>query len=303
MFVLFTPWILQLILIVAIVCLFRRKWKFAVFLGALGLAVNLYYKILPISLSHNRNAKIIRVMTFNIEGSLQDSISIKRIAQLILNEDADYVFVGEDFQNIVRELQDEISAVYPYTTNRFRGSAHYLYSKTPIDSSERLGTDMTSYLFHYVVSCGRDSLHFYGCHLASNNYTEQNDYVHPDSLKESNAVLQYLKDISNASEKRSKEVDVLLGIVNNNQENVIILGDFNDISGSAPLNKIERAGFTDAWWKGGNGYGATIHYPLPYRIDHIFYNKGLKLKSIRKVDSQGLSDHDALVAEFWVEQK
>ncbi len=54
--------------------------------------------------------------------------------------------------------------------------------------------------------------------------------------------------------------------------------------------------------KGGNGYGATFHHPLPYRIDHIFYNEGLKLKSIRKVDSQGLSDHDALVAEFWVEQ-
>ena len=160
---------------------------------------------------------------------------------------------------------------------------------------------MTSYLFHYAVSFGNVSLHFYGCHLASNNYTEQNDYVHPDSLKESNAVIQYLKYISNASERRSKEVDVLLNAVKCNQGNAIILGDFNDISGSVPLNKIERAGFSDAWWKGGNGYGTTIHHPLPNRIDHIFYNNGLKLNSIRKVDSKGLSDHDALVAEFWVE--
>lgn len=51
--------------------------------------------------------------------------------------------------------------------------------------------------------------------------------------------------------------------------------------------------------KGGLGYGATIHYPLPYRIDHIMYNDRLRLKSIRKIDAKGLSDHDALVAEFY----
>lgn len=301
MFVLFSPWILQLILVVAIVCLFRRKWKQAALLVALAFVVNWCFRLIPLSVLNNRKAESIRVMIFNIDGSRQDSLSIKSIAQVILHENADFVFVGEDFQNIVRELQNELTDVYPYTTNKFRGSAHYLYSKTPIGTYERLGTDMTSYLFHYTISCGSDSLHFYGCHLASNNYTEQNDYVHPDSLTESNEVIQYLKDISNASGRRSKEVDVLLDAVKYNHGNAIILGDFNDISGSVPLNKIERAGFTDAWWKGGNGYGTTIHHPLPYRIDHIFYNEGLKLKSIRKVDSHGLSDHDALVAEFWVE--
>lgn len=81
---------------------------------------------------------------------------------------------------------------------------------------------------------------------------------------------------------------------------MLIYAGFNGISGSAPLNKVDRVGFKDVWWKGGNGYGATIYHPLPYRIDHIFYNDGLKLKSIRKVDSQGLSNHGALVAEFWV---
>lgn len=301
MLILFIPWILLLGILVILLCCLCRKWKVAILLTLLIITANWYFRLIPLSALNNQKAESVRVMTFNIDGSRQDSLSIKRIARIILHENADFVFIGEDFQNIVRELQNELTDVYPYTTNKFRGSAHYLYSKTPIGTYERLGTDMTSYLFHYTISCGNDSLHFYGCHLASNNYTEQNDYVHPDSLTESNEVIQYLKDISNASARRSKEVDVLLDAVKDNQGNAIILGDFNDISGSAPLNKIERAGFTDAWWKGGNGYGATIHHPLPYRIDHIFYNEGLKLKSIRKVDSHGLSDHDALVAEFWVE--
>lgn len=79
----------------------------------------------------------------------------------------------------------------------------------------------------------------------------------------------------------------------------IIMGDFNDVSGSKPLNILEDAGFKDAWWDGGFGYGATIHHPLPFRIDHIMYNDGVELVEIKKVDSNGLSDHDALVATFF----
>lgn len=71
-----------------------------------------------------------------------------------------------------------------------------------------------------------------------------------------------------------------------------------DVGGSPALRAFKAARFHDAWWKGGLGYGATIHYLLPYRIDHIMYNDKLTLKSIRKIDAKGLSDHDALVAEF-----
>ena len=80
----------------------------------------------------------------------------------------------------------------------------------------------------------------------------------------------------------------------------IIMGDLNDLSGSPALRAFNTAGFQDAWWKGGMGYGATIQYLLPYRIDHIMYNDKLTLKSIRKIDAKGSSDHDALVAEFMI---
>ena len=79
----------------------------------------------------------------------------------------------------------------------------------------------------------------------------------------------------------------------------IIMGDFNDVSSSPALRTFQAAGFQAAWWKGGMGFGATIHYPLPYRIDHIMYNDRLRLKSIQKIDAKGLIDHDALVAEFY----
>lgn len=71
--------------------------------------------------------------------------------------------------------------------------------------------------------------------------------------------------------------------------------------GSPCMKVFAEAGLRDAWWESGLGYGATIHEPLPYRIDHLMYGNGLKLKGIEKVCSKGLSDHDALVAEFEID--
>lgn len=79
---------------------------------------------------------------------------------------------------------------------------------------------------------------------------------------------------------------------------ILLMGDFNDVGGSKAVRTLECSGFRDAWWKGGLGYGATIHKPLPYRIDHIMYSEQFKLQKIEVVSSEGLSDHDALYAEF-----
>lgn len=299
MLILFAPWLLLLALIPTIYCLAKRKWVFSAILIAFILWGNWYCRLLPVSFtSHDDGGSTIKVLIFNINGSQQDSTSLKGISQIILEKDADVVFVAEDFLRKVVKTQEEITVRYPYSSEPFFKAGHYLLSKMPIETAEKFGGE--SFLYKFAVATENGTLNLYGCHLASNNYTESNSYMHPDSVKAVHGMFLYLQNVSRASRKREQEVDLLLNTLKPTEKN-IILGDFNDISGSSPLNKIERAGFTDAWWKGGNGYGATIHHPLPYRIDHIFYNEGLKLKSIRKVDSKGLSDHDALVAEFWVE--
>ena len=76
------------------------------------------------------------------------------------------------------------------------------------------------------------------------------------------------------------------------------MGDFNDVGGSKALRTLENAGLRDAWWEGGLGYGATIHKPLPYRIDHFMYSSELNIRNIKVISSNGLSDHDALYVEI-----
>lgn len=85
------------------------------------------------------------------------------------------------------------------------------------------------------------------------------------------------------------------------------MGDMNDISGSYTLRRIESvellrhgsAGLTDAWWKGGFGYGTTYHdHSLRLRLDYILYDEDrLTLTDVKEIDTDA-SDHNALVGGF-----
>ena len=82
---------------------------------------------------------------------------------------------------------------------------------------------------------------------------------------------------------RALEAETITGSISEG-ESVIVMGDMNDICGSTCLNKFKDSALKDAWSVGGLGYGATIHRPLPYRIDHILFNDKLMLRGIKKKD-------------------
>ena len=144
-----------------------------------------------------------------------------------------------------------------------------------------------------------DSINLFGVHMASNNYKGTEASIRPEDIDGVKSFSSYMDNIELAGLQRCEEATKVRDLSIEHGGTAIIMGDFNDVSGSKPLNILEDAGFKDAWWEGGGGYGATIHHPLPYRIDHILYNDRLKLKSIKKIDAEGLSDHDALVVEFY----
>ena len=123
---------------------------------------------------------------------------------------------------------------------------------------------------------GNDTLTLIGCHFSSSNHHIRKGY-----------------------QKREKEADAIYESIKDEKYPVIVMGDLNDISGSYTLNKIKKAGLSNAWWEGGFGYGTTFHNKwLRLRLDHILYPKDkLKLESVKVIDSN-LSDHNALIANF-----
>lgn len=125
-----------------------------------------------------------------------------------------------------------------------------------------------------------------------------NQYMTPSGIKSFKTLWKYIKNIQYVYALRVTESDTVRGLLKKKNTPTLLMGDFNDVRGSAVLRNVEGAGLKDSWWERGLGYGATIKKPIPYRIDHIMYSNDLRLMDINILDSKGLSDHMALCAEF-----
>lgn len=298
------PFIILILLIGSAFALFKRRFIIGIVLIAVSLLLNYYAKVFAVNFPEtNDNLRDgFKVMTFNINGSeIDDDGDIETLFNLIVRQDADILFLAEDFEPVREKLNARLMNLYPYSTygQKTDWGGHYFYSKYPLGIVEHIDIDSNrfSFCFHCKMAYGQDSINIFGCHLASNNYKLQAPSIRPENINGISSFCEYLKNIESAIKQRMEEV---VGVTKHPDFNKmsIVLGDLNDVSGSKPLKDLENAGLKDAWWEKGLGYGATISHPLPFRIDHIMYREGLKLNSIKKIDSQGLSDHDALVAIF-----
>lgn len=306
MFVLFIPVLLLLLLALIVILLIKKRWKVAVPFILVVIIVNWWSECVPfrmLPLHEGNNGRNLKVMSFNIDGSSNDFIiKAPRIASLIESYSPDAVFIAEFCEQNVKALDTLLAKIYPYSTVNDKVYFHYFYSKYPLIDAKRL-KDGESQKEIDVYSCkidkNGDTVELYGCHLPSNNYTSELKCFSLDSIDTGSDMLDYMNNISRAYDLRTQQTKVLINDMNGSSTPFIIMGDMNDVGGSVSIKELERGGLQDAWWNGGLGYGATIYKPLPYRIDHILFSKSLGLTKIKVVDSEGLSDHDALYAEFY----
>ena len=295
------PWIITVCFLAAIIIALKKHVWIVGGLVVVGFLLNWLSECFAFSLMSNNEIcgkRTVRVMAWNIDGSEYDSLKVAKIADVINKHKPDVIFLSEDFDKTGICLDSLLKKNYPYSSNMVC-SVHQFYSNYMLDSIRVV--DVEGYdnplRIHVSVMVKGQIIDIYGCHLASNNYSASHVDFHLDQVNDHHDAKQYLKNIHDASRLRKLEAQAIIKDMTDRA--TIIMGDFNDVGGSPALRAFKAAGFQDAWWKGGLGYGATIHYPLPYRIDHIMYNDRLRLKSIKKIDAKGLSDHDALVAEFY----
>ncbi|MCQ2144515.1 MAG: endonuclease/exonuclease/phosphatase family protein [Bacteroidales bacterium] len=262
-----------------------------------------------------------KVMSFNVNGG-SELFSAERMKVLIDAEDPDFLYLIE-----CAWTDDVLDALerYPFKVRTFDG---VMAAKSEhLDSSDMPGARCANVSY--------PGLSFFLCHLASNNSFKDEQggevYITPDRLADASSLRLYLENVEAQSAVRSGQAEMICeafggradtncdatndsfggqkeGALPANASEVsvvshptIVMGDMNDVGGSEALRQLKKAGFRDAWWTGGFGYGATYHEPLPFRIDHIYYSPELRLHDIRilrSAESIPLSDHDALVATF-----
>lgn len=299
------PWIIGLLVVVALILAVRKRFVIGGICFLIALLLNWYCECFAFGVSWSSDTadgKLIRVMSWNVNAATSTSKEeLEGIAEVICAEDPDVVFIAELFLNASDTLTQIMVDRYPYTTylKQEYDRGHYVYSKYRLsDHKFMTQNEWNGLVLLTMVYIGNDSLLIYGCHLASNNYDAEMKYMTPDSVGTTKNAFKYLENIQRASAIRTEQCDSIVSDMRKYNAPCIVMGDMNDVCGSPCMKVYAEAGLRDAWWDGGFGYGATIHKPLAYRIDHVLYSEGFKLKGIKKVSSKGLSDHDALVADF-----
>lgn len=294
------PWIIVLFIIVALFLAIRKRFIICFVLCTIAFFLNWYSESFSFNYTFfwkSNTSYDLRVLSWNINGEyyLEEAGDIEGRIKMIRQEAPDIIYLAEDYWGIYMQVDSALKFNYPYSSFS-RNTQHYFYSKYPILSCTPVEQDSERYasIEKVIIDYKGDNLVLYGCHLSSNNY--QKGHIDVREGRSSNRFVEYFKAIPYASDLRKMEaIDIVIDM---SDVTCIVMGDMNDVGGSPCMQMFANAGLRDAWWEGGFGYGATIHKPLPYRIDHIMYSDGLHLKSIKKVDANGLSDHDALVADF-----
>ena len=296
MFPLFVPWILVALTILAVVCLIKRLYWIA---GILALALclaNWHWQVFAFGcngLDEVKGEGTIRVMTWNVDSTNPDFPNYAdSLAKVILESDVDILFLteyGKEDKGLVDSL---LMKMFPYRL-RFVENQSAFYCSTPVDTIYSIQTSMvkSSLLFCCRLKMDDSLWTVIGCHLASNNHT-----INADSVQDRETLGIYLNNYSKQTKVHLKEFMEMARHFTD--ERCIVMGDMNDVAGSPVLTAFGMMDMNDAWWQGGLGYGATIHQPLPYRIDHILYSTDITLNGIKIMEKNGLSDHDGLIADF-----
>ena len=299
MLALFIPWILLALCVAALLCLLKRWYWASGLLLVVVLVMNWHWQVFAFgckTLSDEKKEGVLRVMTWNV--SRADSLfwgKDKELIETIESQQADVVFLTEYDPKIYGELDSLLTSLFVYDGgNQKTWTNEAVYSNIRLKTYEKWNDSIC--LYCYTLYLENDSIGFFPVHLASNNTVVPSESFYPEDIEDKEGLSKYLKAYEEQSKKRVSYAEFLCNECIKGSS--IVLGDFNDVCGSPVLSYFDKAGLKDAWWKGGFGYGATFHEPLPYRIDHVLYSDGLRLKGIRKVSAKGLSDHDALVADF-----
>jgi endonuclease/exonuclease/phosphatase (EEP) superfamily protein YafD len=282
-----TPAILLPVCVLLPLVLLQKRWRLAaVLLPALVMLVVHYAPFfLPDEKSVPDDALRLRILTFNIGSRVDD---YPRMMALIRSVDADIVAVQELLSAPAAELSAGLSDVYPYRAlnpiDIFAGGVG-IFSRYPV-SDDRYLSDM---------SLGGQRTRIALSDMQA--ITLMN--VHPVSPR---IIGGY------NSSRRSTEIDFLLGVAAQENNPVLLTGDFNLTDLTDDYGKIAPF-YGDAFKDAGTGFGTTFPnlgkfarplglVPPLIRIDYVFFSaEWIAIDAHVLPDSAG-SDHYPLFAEL-----
>lgn len=294
--------------------------------------INGYYEIFAINITDGQGIEktvgSFRVMTFNVNGSEDNVKNIDKFKEGLLKEihrlNPDILCIQElSFANYIK-IHSSLDSIFGYNDSsavNIVPSPYMILSKLPLRNINRykcstdidtIGFDSTSktVVDHLKVKMPVFSaevevlpgrwVSIFACHLRSSAYSVARRAMDEDSSWFDGIPLYY-HNYKVGAKIRNYEADNLRMILDSYKTAntpLLIVGDFNDWSGSYCLETIRNNSLKDAWWEGGFGFGFTYDaWHLKLRLDHILYSSHFRINNVF-VNKSKFSDHYPLCADF-----
>ena len=237
------------------------------------------------------------------------------------------LFKWIDYENVPREIRNFINDENPdiLCIQEYSNSAHIdlkvyphhyifmqgnkiktgqaIFSKFPIinDGNLKLPSSNNSVIFADIKK-GKDIIRVYNMHLQSikispdvNEISENVDEINQQKSQ------QVIRRISAAFKKQQQQAEIIMEHKKDCEYPIIICGDMNNSAFSYVYRSI-RGQLQDAFEEAGEGFGKTYKFRYyPARIDYIFADPKMKVKSFENFPYFENSDHYPIMARLSME--
>ena len=304
---------LYVLVLLAVLALFRQWRSAAVLVGALLLSWPTLRLISPLNLFHpeaDPDKVQLKVLTMNVtQFNWVDGDKPNKSMRYILDQNADVVVIQEGLVDFsyeqlepVKPMLKELYKKYPYRKKAFFDVG--ILSKYPYTEvkSSALDKDKLNYFIKaWDVQAPGGDIRVVSMHLSSLRFTQNDSKIIESMNKPSNRkrrVKSVVRKLDNGFRTHVRQVTAMRKLLDETTGDVIVMGDMNDTPGSYTYRTLCGDDLLDAWAESGFGPTYTFHaHHLYVKIDHIFYRGNMKLLTCRR-DKEGESDHYPLVAVF-----
>ncbi|MCL9807764.1 endonuclease/exonuclease/phosphatase family protein [Flavobacterium luminosum] len=268
--------------------------------------INKYYKFsgkeLPTS------DKDFLVMSYNVRlMNLFNWIPKENVAEDILE------FVNEKNPDVlcIQEYSTSASAkidlkIYPYRSIFMSGdkikTGNAIFSKFPIVDEGKIDFPKSNNNATFAdVKIGKDIVRFYNIHLESLKISPdvKDLSYNVDSIKSKDSKL-IVKRISDGFTKQQQQAEIIMEHKKDCKYPMMVCGDMNN-SAFSYVYRVIKGNMQDSFEEAGIGFGKTYNFKhYPARIDYIFADTKMKVKSFESFSDFIKSDHMPIMARVTI---
>jgi endonuclease/exonuclease/phosphatase family metal-dependent hydrolase len=282
----FIYWLLQL----------KRQVMLSGLVLLLGITfINKFYKFSSSDLPEEE--KDFTVMSYNVRlFNLFDWLPNDHVGDTILSfineQNPDILCIQEYSENAKVDLR-----IYKYKAVFMEGkqikTGQAIFSKYPIfNQGDFKIPEAGNNIIYADIKKGKDTIRVYNIHLQSIKISPDVNEIqeHVETI-DKNKSQQVFGRIREAFKKQDQQAAILVSHKKECKFPVIICGDMNNSAFSYIYRNI-KGDLNDCFEEAGNGFGQTYKFKYyPARIDYIFANKNMKVKSFQSFSKFENSDH------------